>query len=259
MHPQDLEPETEALLLRLLPELPLHWHGASEEEIARMEAIAGRPLPRFYRWFLSRMGREMGPITYRSLEFSVAKVLSCYDAGLVRPNPRFLLIGYENDEVMPLHLFYDFDFPARDDARVVKRHFLGGPIYNSFDTFREKLAWGEFLVSRVEKLPQRCEGSFRGTGDVVKGLDSVMESLGFKKLIPTGDCCALYDREDAAMSISRTPAEPPNLLHFFDLAGPTTGMLRRILGTIGMETRFDIEIESWTPPLPSHGGAPRAP
>jgi hypothetical protein len=184
------------------------------------------------------------------LEFSVAKVLSCYDEGLVRPNPRFLLIGYENDEVMPLHLFYDFDFPARDDARVVNRDFLGGPIYNSFDTFREMLSWGEFLTSRVEKLPQRCEGSFRGTGDVVERLDAVMQSLGFSKPIPAGDCCALYDRSDAAMTISATPRDPPSLLHFFKLAGLTTGTLRRILGTIGMETRFDIEIESWTPPLP---------
>jgi len=243
----------EALLLGLFPDLPLYWHGASEEDIARMEAIAGRPLPRFYRWFLSRMGRSMGPLAYPSMDFSVAKILSCYNEELVLPNPRLLLIGYEQNEDMPLHLFYDFDFPARDDVRVTKRHFLGGPIYNGFETFREKLAWGKFLTERVEKLPQRCEGSFRGTGDVVQALDSVMDNLSFKKLIPTGDCCALYDRPDAAMTIQSTPDEPPSLFHFFDLGGSSTGVLRRILGNIGTETRFDVKITSWTPPLPKRG------
>lgn len=260
MQPQELEPETEALLLSLAPDLPLYWQGASPEEIAQMEQIAGRPLPRFYRWFLSRMGREMGPFTYPSLDFSVAKVLSCYHEGLVLPNRRFLLIGYESDEVMPLHVFYDFDFPAREDARVVRLHFLGGPLHNQFDTFREMLAWGKFFTSRVYKLSQRCEGSFRGTGDVVAQLDSVMEALGFSKPIPTGNCCALYDRVDAAMAVQATPRDPPSTYHFFKLSGMTTGALRRILGTIGMETRFDIEIESWTPPLASkRDGARRTP
>ncbi len=45
--PQDLEPEMEELLLRLFPELHDHWKGATEDEIERIQGIAGSPLPRF--------------------------------------------------------------------------------------------------------------------------------------------------------------------------------------------------------------------
>lgn len=251
MSPQALEPEAEALLLRLRPELPFHWGGASAEEVARLQAIAGRPLPRFYQWFLSRMGRAMGPVAYPSLDFSVAKVLSCYEQNLVAVSRRFLLIGYEMDEVMPLHVFYDFDFQVRDDARIVKLHFLGGAIHNMFDTFREMLTWGKFSRFRIDELPRRCEGAFKGSGEVVAELDPVMARLGFTKLIPTGQLCALYDRADAAMAISATPRSPPSKYHFFDFGAATTGVLRRILGTIALETRIEVKVRAWNPPLPT--------
>ncbi|PRP93717.1 hypothetical protein ENSA7_81450 [Enhygromyxa salina] len=44
MRPEDLEPELDELLLRIVPNLASQWRGATEQ-------IAGRPLPRFYRWF----------------------------------------------------------------------------------------------------------------------------------------------------------------------------------------------------------------
>lgn len=251
MFSQDLEPEAEALFLRLHPDLPFHWGGASAEELARLQAIAGRPLPRFYRWFLHRMGREMGPVEYPTLDFSASRIIASYEQGLVRAGRRFLLIGYETDEVMPLHVFYDFDYPSRDDARVVKLHFLGGAIHNMFDTFREMLTWGEFFQCRVDRLPRRCEGAFKGSGEVVAELDPVMARLGFTKLIPTGQLCALYDRADAAMAISATPRSPPSKYHFFDFGAATTGVLRRILGTIALETRIEVKVRAWNPPLPT--------
>lgn len=251
MHPQALEPETEALLLRLHPDLPFHWEGASPEEMERLEEIAERPLPRFYRWFLSRMGRAMGPIAYQSLDFSAASVISCYDQKLVRVGRRFLLIGYETEEDMPLHTFYDFDFQTGDDARVVKLDFLGGAIHNMFHSFREMLAWGKFSHYRVDELPRRCRGSFKSSGDVLSELDSVMSHLGFTKPIP-GLPCALYDRADAAMVTTSSPSdagEPPSGYHSFRLGAPTTGVIRRILGTIALETRIEVKVRAWTPPL----------
>ncbi|MCX4242315.1 hypothetical protein [Paraliomyxa miuraensis] len=68
----------EALLLRLVPDLERQWEGATQDEIDRIEAIAGRPLPPFYCWFLIRMGHSMGSIAYPRLDFSAPKVLSCY-------------------------------------------------------------------------------------------------------------------------------------------------------------------------------------
>ena len=158
MHPRDLESEVDNLLLRLVPDLEKQWAGASAEEIEKIEEIAGRPLPRFYRWFLMRMGTSMGALAYRSIDCSAKTILTCYADGLVAPDPRFLMIGYENDDMMPLHLFYDFEHPSRDDARVVKMDAAAGPFHVQFDSFREKLAVGKFVALRVKRLPQVCEG-----------------------------------------------------------------------------------------------------
>jgi len=198
----------EELLLRLVPDLASQWQGATEDEIEQIERIAARPLPRFYRWFLMRMGHSMGPIAYPSLDFSAQKVLSCYAEVLFVPHSRFLMIGHETEEMMPLHVLYDFEHPARDDARVTKRHAMGGAIHDQFETFREMIAWGEFWMSRVNKFPQRCMGSLvnRG-GDVVSLLDPVVKSLGFKTPILTGPCCTLYEGAHAAMVTNTTPGD----------------------------------------------------
>ena len=76
----------ESFLLRLLPNLASERQGASEAEIAQLETIAGRPLPAVYRWFLQRMGKDMGAMSYPTLDFSAVKVLSCYRDGLVEPD-----------------------------------------------------------------------------------------------------------------------------------------------------------------------------
>ena len=249
MRAQDLEPEMEELLLRLVPDLATQWQGATEDEIEQIERISVRPLPRFYRWFLMRMGRSMGPITYRSLNFSVSKVIECYAEVPVMSYPRFLIIGHESDEMLPSHLLYDLEHPARDDARVGKGHVRGRAIYEQFETFREMIAWGEFLTSRVNKLPQRCEGSLvnRG-GDVLALLDPVMKSLGFKTPIPTGPCCALYETTHAAMVTSTTPGNDTEH-HGFYLGGSDAGRLRRILGEITTESSLELKIYEWEPPL----------
>lgn len=239
----------EELLHRLVPNLADRWQGATEDEIEQIERIAGRPLPRFYRWFLMRMGHSMGPITYPTLDFSAPKVLSCYAEELFVPHPRFLMIGYESDEIMPLHLLYDFDYPARDDARVTKRHYLGGTVYNQYETFREMIAYGKFWMFRVEKLSQRCFGLFVDEGgDVLAQLNPLMESLGFRNPIPTGRCCALYEGTEAAMVTSSTPGDEPRI-HGFHLGGNDARVVRKILGEIKMETSLKVEVKSWEPPI----------
>jgi len=251
MRAQDLEPELEALLLRLVPDLASAWQGATEDEIDRIEAIAGRPLPRFYRWFLMRMGHSMGPIAYPTLDFSAPKVLECYREGLFKPNPRFFMIGHESKEIMPLHVLYDFDHPARDDARVTKRHALGGDVHDQFDTFREMIAWGEVVMRSVEARPQRCLGVFSDvSGDVLSHLDPVMKSLGFEAPIPTGPRCAVYLSADAGMVTRASAGEEPKH-HVFRLGGSDAGRLRRILGEIATETSLELEIDEWDPRLPA--------
>src|SRR5262245_60398691 len=116
----ELEPELNAWLRKVMPDLDQHIEGASDEEIAAMEKIAGRPLPRFYRWFLARMGRNLGPLRKRSLDFSVQRILHCYETGRFTRHPHYLMIAFENDPIESEHLAYDFNYPARHDARVVR-------------------------------------------------------------------------------------------------------------------------------------------
>jgi len=245
---EEMEPEIEDLLLRIAPSLPNDWQGASSEEIDKIETIAGRPLPKFYLWFLSRMGRSMGPLTYPTLDFTAPRVLSCYADELFPPHPRFLMIGHESDEVMPAHLLYDFDHPARDDARIVSMEHIDGVVRNQFETFREMIGWGKFLSYRVNRFPHRCTGAFvDDEGDVLSRLDPLMESLGFTAPIPTGACCALYDSTQTGMVSSCAPGDEP-CLHFFVLGGHDVGSLRRTLGAIRNETGLGVEIRSWDPP-----------
>ncbi len=238
--------------MKLVPDLASQWKGASAAEIEEVERLAGHSLPRFYRWFLTRMGLDMGPLRYPAIDFSAAKIISCYAAEpTVSRDPRFLLIGYAEDESMPLHVFYDFDYPSNDDARVVTMDLVGGPFHIQFDSFREMLAWGEVYNSRILKASQHCFGSIKGdNGAVVAKLDPTMAGLGFVRPIPTGINCAIYDRQDMTMLVRATPQDPPGHLYFFYLSASGSGAIRRVLGTVANESQLEIKVREWTPQLP---------
>lgn len=98
MRAQDLEPEMEALYSSLVPDFASQVVGTSEGDLERVEALSGRPLPRFYRWFLLRMGAHMGPFGYPTLDFTARAVLAAHSEHLVRRDSRFLMIGREGGE-----------------------------------------------------------------------------------------------------------------------------------------------------------------
>ena len=251
MTDQGIEIEMESFLLRVVPGLAEQWKGCTPDEIAQIERIAGHSLPSFYRWFLSRMGQSMGLLAYPTLDFSSQRVLTCYTEKLVEPDPRFLLIAYESDEMMPLHLFYDFNAPAREDALVTKRDAQGGQLYDSFETLREMLAWGALFFFRVGKMPQQCKGLLKGGHpDFLSHLDPVMSNLGFTKPIPTGPLCRLYEKPDAAMICNGVPRAGLDDRVSFTLGGSNAGSLRRILGKMVTESSLELEVYKWTPALP---------
>ena len=251
MRTQDLEPQVEALYRSLVPDFEAQVSGASEAEIGSLEELAGRPLPRFYRWFLLRMGHYMGPFEYPTIDFTAPAVLASYSERLVLPSPRFLMVGRESDEMMPLHVFYDLDCPARDDARVTKSHALGGGFHHQFETLREMFTWGNFMALHVETLAQRCVGSFYDPeGDVLARLNPVMHSLGFENPVPTGSHCALFRGEGAGMVTRAAPGRPPEI-HTFRFGAANPARLRKILGMIGHETNLQVECGEWFPRLSS--------
>lgn len=244
------ESELETLLLRIVPEFAAQWQGVTPGEIEQIEQLAGRPLPPFYRWFLSRMGKSMGRLAYRILDFSAQRVVACYAEKLVAPDPQFLFIGYNSDEVMPLHAFYDLEAPARADALVTVRDALGNERHDRFETLREMLAWGAFLQFRVGTMPQQCEGTITGEHPgLLSRLDPVMSSLGFTQPVPTGPYCRLYERPDAAMVCSSPPSAACEGSQVFTLGGGDAGTLRRILGEIATDSSLEIEVDEWKPEL----------
>lgn len=247
---RDIELAMEDLLLRIVPGLEKQWQGTTPETIAQIERLAGRPLPSFYRWFLSRMGESMGPLAYPTLDLSAQRVLTCYAESLVEPDSRFLLIGHESNEMMPLHLFYDFDVPTHSDALVTRRDAEGGESYDEFETLCAMLAWGAFFKFKVSNMLQECGGILRcNHPDILAHLDPLMNSLGFSKPIPTGRFCRLYERTDVAMVCSGVPKPDFDDVQAFTLGGSNTGVLRKILGEIATESSLEVKINRWTPPL----------
>lgn len=242
--------EVEDLLLRTVPGLAEQWRGATPDEVEQLERIAGRPLPRFYRWFLSRMGQSMGPLAYPSKDFSARRVLDCYARKIVAPNPRFLLIGYESDEMMP-HAFYDLDAPARGDATVTARDASDDddPI-DRFETLQEMLSWSALFRFQFEQMSQKCEGTlYREDSEPLSLLAPVLSSLGFTQPITTGRYCGLYERADALMLCGGTPRENLEDVRTFRLGGSNAGALRRILGEVAKESSLEVEVNTWTPAL----------
>ena len=57
------EPGIEELLTKLIPGAFEQMTGSTDDEIAAVEHLAGHALPKFYQWFLARMGRSMGPFS----------------------------------------------------------------------------------------------------------------------------------------------------------------------------------------------------
>lgn len=246
---QSLESEVEQLLLRINPESASQWVGATAEEIARIEKIAGQPLPRFYRWFLSTMGRNMGPVAYPSLDLSASRILATYASGKVRGWPGSLLIGYDDDEMMSLHYFYDLKSPIRDDARVFRASLSCAGRMEEAETLRERIVTDE-VDRRISSLPQRCDGTFKADDfEVFVHLDPIMEDLGFRQPIHTGNYSRIYERSDAAMTCEDTPEEGPDKFRPFYFGGNRPKDLKRVLQTIVRETPLVVKASMWDPPL----------
>jgi hypothetical protein len=245
-----LEDPLEPIFLRIDPTLPQQWKGASAEQIDALERIAGRPLPEFYRWFLERMGTDMGSVAYDRVDFSAETILAIYENGDVTPDGRHLLIGYDEDELMQFHIFYDLDRPARGDCMAVQME-LGSSPQPVYETFREMIAWGNFTNRLIRKLPQVCSGLVSvSDGPVRPHVDAIMKDLGFSDLLPSGPFCSLHEHGDVAMSYMGAPHMAPRML-VFTLGGPDPGTLRRILGSFTVSGNLEIDVKEWKPPLES--------
>lgn len=192
----------------------------------------------------------MGPLAFDSLDFSVRAVLAAQAEKLFAAEPHLLLIGFETNEAMPLHMLHDLSIRTLDDALVTKRHVRGGEFHPQFDGLREFLAWGALYKWRVNAAEHRCVGLLVDEdGAVLSHLIPIMTDLGFAFPLVTGEHCALFERADATLITSAIPDEPATR-HIFRIGGRDRATLRSVLGEIALLTPLRQVIHEWTPPLP---------
>ena len=247
------EPELEALLVRIAPDIAKQWKPATPEQIAEMETIAGRPLPPFYRWFLSRMGQDNGRISQPFVDFNVGKVLEYYREGEVPRDGRLLLIGIDEDDVGQAHPFYDLLMPVRDDCLVGNMELPEEGVdpdtlypRPQSETFREMIASGAFFRWRVRKFAHQCTGMAAAEdGDpVAERLKQVMQQAGFTEPVTGGAYFGIFDRADAAMTSSAPLILPPHTFGF-TLGGNDVASMRKVLGVLGHNTGINVTVDEW--------------
>jgi hypothetical protein len=192
----------------------------------------------------------MGPMRYPTVDFSASGILSVYASGRVEAHPRFFLIGYEHDELSPLHYFYDLDRPARGDALVVRMLTPRDEQHPQFESLREMLAWGELWTQRVEHAAQQCRGMLRAADADLHGrLAPVLRGLGFGAPVETGPFCGLYERGDATIVCSADP-DATSGTQSFGIGAGDGGQLALVLSAVANEGSIEVTPSAWVPPLP---------
>jgi len=233
-----LEPEMDAFVRRLVPGIEHSWKGASAEDIEDLEDQVDLELPRFYRWFLSTMGADAGPLNHLMEHFFARTILAGYRMGDFDHRSPLLMIARFYDPMMSTHYYYDLSRPVRNDAFVIRGRPRDGVVMA--ETLREYL--GSFILelTRVDPASQRCGGVFRYAGTLKPVLDEILVDLGFQCPLETGLYCGVYERSDMAMTCS-VQVKPGTLgLLVFRIGGSNSAAIRSVLGTI--TTEADIEI-----------------
>lgn len=242
---EELEPGMDELIQRLVPDL-MNWQGSTAYEIEKIEKIvrkiSGHDIPKFYRWFLMRMGQNMGEFSFHAMDYSAATILSSYNEDL-DDGTKFFKIGHTSELELDLHMYYDFNNPARDDARVTMRQAEGGEDYKQYETFREMLATKAAHIN-VSRFPVGCIGVLQSDNDILLQLDPVMDGLGFKKsAIPAGPRCGIYEGNQSTLVTTGSldfGTESCGLV----MGSVDGNILRNILGTIETGTDFILEVEN---------------
>lgn len=240
------EPELTALLQRLAPGFETQCAGATDAQIEELRRIAGRPLPPFYEWFLSTMGRDIGPFAKARQDLSVDAILRTYAERLVEPDSRHLLIAGDTNEDDPTLGFYDLDDITRGDAAVLVGQGYGGHLEKTHETFREMFARANLIAFRIRESPSFCRGTLTDPDrNVSAKIDAVTTELGFASALATGPYCKVLERDDMAMAGWTSPSADRRHLMIFHLGGPSEAAVRKILGEIALKTRLEIRLDQW--------------
>lgn len=208
-----------ALLERYSPGYQAQIEGASGWSLDNLEDVVGQPLPVFYREFAQVMGKEGGPLLADVRSYNPYDIAELYELSPAAELPprRFLFI-FGDPSMEAEHYWLDLEAPSEREDRQVMRMRFGeeewkknlSPVYMSL---REMLfVW----AMRNICLPTFPHGATYYLGSKHTPLDAppdaeavarIFERLGFTRLSYPRRCL-LFDRDDAAISLYRSPDEP---------------------------------------------------
>ena len=223
-----LEPEMDAFVRRLVPGIEHSWKGASAEDIEDLEDQVDLELPRFYRWFLSTMGADAGPLNHLMEHFFARTILAGYRMGDFDHRSPLLMIARFYDPMMSTHYYYDLSRLVRNDAFVIRGRPRDGVVMA--ETLRDFFGSTLLETMHISTAPQCCTGVFTYSGTLKPVLDEVLFSLGFYCPIETGLYHGIYERHDMAMTCS-VSVKPDNLCRLvFYIGGLDSAAIRSVLG-----------------------------
>ncbi len=232
-----------------MPGFPQDCAGATDEQIQRLDKLSGGRLPAFYRWFLRTMGGDLGPLESMLDGFSVQSVLQAHESQKKEMPPGLFLIAVlddDDEELVPMALYYDLDHSVRDDALVLVGPLGDTEVDLSYETLREEIACGVAYVFGVVAAPHCCQGEFNGAEDTVSDqLEAVLGSLGFVAPVAPQRYSKVMEADGATLVCEMPPNATNKGRFFFSLGGADPGALRRILGEIADQARIEVTIDSW--------------
>lgn len=215
------------------PSLPRSVRGASQDEVAALEKLAGRSLPPAYRDFLLSMGHGTGSLRLfgGNADFRIDAVTDFYTNTLWRPSRDALFIGRELGG-SGTDFFLD-KIPTEPEFRVAllavgEDNFEPIVVYPALPNMLMSLA---FAALRIERLPHRARFSASGrvkwdekSGSRIQGFHRLALSLAFEPAPFTGSWAAAYDRRDAGLTCYQMPGCGPS----FSAAAETEDSLAQI-------------------------------
>lgn len=203
------------------PGFPAKVQGASEEEITRLERLAGGSLPARYTDFLRSMGASMGDLQYPDTDFRIGRILKLYETSKRRPPPRYLLIGVQVVETYDRYLLDRGAGAGGEDCPVIQADIeepfeTADMLHTLYPSLKDMLFLQAFSMKRMSLLAHRRsflpslvdsgKGRLRSVPpNLVDSISRVMSHLGFERLPHTSSLNLLYERGDAALYVSRNP------------------------------------------------------
>jgi len=159
-------------------------------------------------------------------------------------------IGHTSEPELQLHMYYDFSHPKRDDARVTMREADGDEDYKRYETLREMIAT-KAVVTHAMRANVYCEGTMQDSENILPQLIEVLKSLSINQSeVITGLRCGLFEGRQATL-VTTSPLDLDPTCCGFVFGADSSEVLRKILGSIALETSFDLDVENDPRQLPN--------